>query len=96
MANIEKVSVALTSEQVATLRAAVDAGEYATTSEIVREAVRDWQMKRKLQREDLKTLRRLWDEGKASGAARPLDFRELRREGRRLLARADRAGRRGR
>ena len=96
MANIEKVSVALTSEQVATLRAAVDAGEYATTSEIVREAVRDWQMKRKLQREDLRTLRRLWDEGKASGPARPVDFRELRREGRRLLARADRAGRRGR
>ena len=96
MANIAKVSVALTSEQVATLRAAVDAGEYATTSEIVREAVRDWQLKRKHQREDLKTLRRLWDEGKASGPARPLDFGELRREGRRLLAKADRTGRRGR
>jgi antitoxin ParD1/3/4 len=96
MANIEKISVALTSEQVATLRAAVDAGEYATTSEIVREAVRDWQMKRKLQREDLRTLRRLWDEGKASGPAQPLDFREVRREGRRLLARTDSAGRRGR
>src|SRR5215470_8250915 len=96
MANIEKVSIALTSEQVATLRAAVDAGEYATTSEIVREAVRDWQLKRKHQREDLRTLRRLWDEGKASGSARPLDFRELRREGRRLLAKADKAGRGGR
>jgi len=96
MANIEKVSVALTSEQMATLREAVDAGEYATTSEIVREAVRDWQLKRKLQREDIGTLRRLWDEGKASGPARPLDFRELRREGRRLLAKADRASRRGR
>jgi antitoxin ParD1/3/4 len=96
MANIEKVSVALTSEQIATLRAAVDAGEYATTSEIVREAVRDWQMKRKLQREDLRMLRRLWDEGKASGPAQTLDFRELRREGRRLLTKADRAGRRGR
>jgi antitoxin ParD1/3/4 len=96
MANVEKVSVALTSEQVATLRAAVDAGEYATTSEIVREAVRDWQLKRKLQREDLKTLRRLWDEGKDSGPAQPVDLRELRREGRRLLVKADRAGRRGR
>jgi len=96
MANVEKVSVALTSEQVATLRAAVDAGEYATTSEIVREAVRDWQLKRKHQREDLRALRRFWDEGKASGPARPLDFPELRREGRRLLAKADRAGRRGR
>jgi antitoxin ParD1/3/4 len=91
MANIEKVSVALTSEQVATLRAAVDAGEYATTSEIVREAVRDWQMKRKLQREDLKTLRRLWDEGKASGPARPLSFAKLRREARKRLADSVRA-----
>ena len=96
MANVEKVSVALTSEQVATLRAAVEAGEYATTSEIVREAVRDWQLKRKHQREDLRILRRLWDEGKASGPARPLDFDELKREGRRLLAKDDRASRRGR
>ena len=96
MANIEKVSVALTSEQVATLRAAVEAGDYATTSEIVREAVRDWQLKREHQREDLKTLRRLWDEGKASGPARPLDFDELRRKGRQLLAKPHRAGRRGR
>jgi hypothetical protein len=44
MANIEKVSVALTGEQVSALKAAVEAGEYATTSEIVREAVRDWQL----------------------------------------------------
>jgi antitoxin ParD1/3/4 len=48
MANIEKVSVALTGEQVSALKAAVEAGEYATTGEIVREAVRDWQLKREL------------------------------------------------
>ena len=46
MASVEKVSVALTNEQVSALKAAVDSGEYATTSEIVREAVRDWQLKR--------------------------------------------------
>jgi antitoxin ParD1/3/4 len=40
--DIQKVNVALTGEQVTALRAAVDAGEYATTSEIVREALRDW------------------------------------------------------
>ena len=48
MPDIQKVSVALTSEQVFSLKAAVDAGEYATTSEIVREAVRDWQFKREM------------------------------------------------
>jgi antitoxin ParD1/3/4 len=72
--DIQKVSVALTGAQVATLKAAVEAGEYATTSEIVREAVRDWQFKREYRQEDVKRLRRLWDEGKASGPAEPFDI----------------------
>jgi antitoxin ParD1/3/4 len=74
MADIQKVSVALTGEQVSTLKAAVEAGEYATTSEIVREAIRDWQIKRELRREDIRRLRQLWDQGKASGPARPFDI----------------------
>jgi antitoxin ParD1/3/4 len=53
MCDIEKVSVALTREQVAALEAAVEAGEYATTSEIVREALREWQFKRRLRQEDV-------------------------------------------
>ena len=71
MADIQKVSVALTSEQIAALKAAVETGEYATASEIVREALRDWQFKRELRQEDIKRLRHLWDEGKASGKAKP-------------------------
>ena len=73
MADIQKVSVALTGEQLAALKAAVETGEYATTSEIVREAIRDWQFKRELRQEDIKRLRQLWDEGKASGPAEPFD-----------------------
>ena len=86
MADIQKVSVALTGEQLAALKAAVEAGEYATTSEIVREALRDWQYKRDLRQEEVKRLRKLWDEGKASGPPEPLDFDELRREARRRMA----------
>ncbi|HEY6254845.1 MAG TPA: type II toxin-antitoxin system ParD family antitoxin [Xanthobacteraceae bacterium] len=74
MADIQKVSVALTSEQLAALKAAVEAGEYATTSEIVREAIRDWQIKRELRQEDIRRLRQLWDEGKASGPGQPFDI----------------------
>ena len=74
MADVEKVSVALTREQVAALKAAVATGEYATTSEIVREAIRDWQLKRELRQEDINHLRQLWDEGKASGRIRPFDI----------------------
>jgi antitoxin ParD1/3/4 len=85
MASVEKVSVALTNEQVSALKAAVEAGEYAATSEIVREAVRDWQLKRKLRQEDIKRLRQIWDAGVASGSAGELDLKELRRHARERL-----------
>jgi antitoxin ParD1/3/4 len=91
MANIEKVSVALTGEQVSALKAAVEAGEYATTSEIVREAVRDWQLKRELRQEDIKRLRQMWDAGIASGSAGELDMKKLRREARARLKGASNA-----
>lgn len=91
MANIEKVSVALTGEQISALKAAVEAGEYATTSEIVREAVRDWQLKRELRQEDIKRLRQLWDKGLASGPAGELDMQELRKEARTRLEGARKA-----
>jgi antitoxin ParD1/3/4 len=73
VADIQKVNIALTGGQLAALKAAVEAGEYATTSEVVREAIRDWQFKRELRQEDIKRLRQLWDEGKASGPAEPFD-----------------------
>jgi antitoxin ParD1/3/4 len=87
MPEVQKVSVALTAEQVDALKAAVETGEYATTSEIVREAIRDWQLKRQLRGEDIERLRHLWDEGKASGPARRVDFDDVKRRGsRRALA----------
>ncbi len=85
MPEVQKVSVALTGEQVAALRAAVDAGEYATTSEIVREAVREWQFRRELRQEDIRRLRQAWDAGKASGAPVPMDFDRLRQEAQQRL-----------
>ena len=86
MPDVQKVSIALTGEQLVALKAAVETGEYATTSEIVREAIRDWQFKRELRREDLNRLRQLWDQGKASGAATPVDFGPARQEARQRLA----------
>jgi antitoxin ParD1/3/4 len=86
MPEVQKVSIALTGEQLGALKAAVETGEYATTSEIVREAIRDWQFKRELRQEDLKRLRQLWDQGKTSGAAKPADFEDARREARKRLA----------
>lgn len=86
MPEVQKVSIALTGEQVSALKAAVEAGEYATTSEIIREAVRDWQFKRELRREDVTRLRQMWDEGKASGTVRKADFGRVKREGQKRAA----------
>lgn len=85
--------MALTGEQIAALKAAAEQGECATPSEIVREAVPDRQMKRELRQEEIRHLRRLWDEGIASGSAGKLDFAELRREARRRLKDAQAASR---
>ena len=40
MSQVEKLSIAMTSEMAAELRAAVEAGEYSSVSEAVRDAVR--------------------------------------------------------
>lgn len=42
MSKLERITVTMPEEMVARLRAAVESGEYATTSEVVREALRDW------------------------------------------------------
>jgi antitoxin ParD1/3/4 len=89
MPDIRKVSVALTGEQVEALKRAVDTGDYATTSEAIREALRDWQWKRELRGEDIRRLREQWLGGKESGRAAPLNFVETREEARRRLKRAN-------
>jgi len=91
MPEVQKVSVALTGEQVSAMKMAIHAGEYATTSEIVREALREWQYRREMRQEDILKLRRLWDEGKASGPAVEVDFVEAKQVARQRLAAEEKA-----
>lgn len=67
MAQVEKVSIAVTPEMAAMLRRAVASGDYASSSEVVREALRDWKERRTLRNEAIAELRQLWDRGVASG-----------------------------
>ena len=67
MPNVEKISIALPGEMVAALRAAVDSGEYSSASEVIREALRGWKVKRKVEAMEVEELRRLWHEGVDSG-----------------------------
>lgn len=50
MSNVEKVSIALSNELLRSVRAAVASGEYASSSEVVREALRQWKGQRQKRR----------------------------------------------
>ena len=68
-AKIEKISVAITAGQLAKIKAAVERGDYATTSEVIRTALREWELKEELRRLEGERIAKLWDEGIASGPA---------------------------
>jgi len=83
MAGVAKVSVALTPELHNLVQTAVSEGDYASTSEVIREALRDWKERRERKKEAIAELRRLWDEGIASGPAEHFDIEGIKAEARR-------------
>ena len=90
MAQVEKISVALTAEMATMVRKAVESGEYATASEVIRDALRLWKQEQILREHEIAELRAAWEEGIASGPAEPWDAEEFLNEARaRLLAEQD-------
>lgn len=69
MSNVEKISVAVTPEMASMMRQVVESGEYASASEVMREALRDWRERRRRRERMVEEIGRLWDEGMASGPA---------------------------
>jgi antitoxin ParD1/3/4 len=89
MSAIERLTVTLPQEMASVVREAVAAGDYASSSEVIRAALRDWKTKRALQLEELAALKADIDKGLADVAAgRVRDFDETRivERGRALLA----------
>jgi putative addiction module CopG family antidote len=76
MANVEKISIALPPKMVAVVRQAVETGEYASSSEVVRDALRDWTQKRSLRQQGIDELRARCG-GKRWKTKRPV-FRSMR------------------
>ena len=83
MATVEKVSIALTRDMAALVRQAVESGEYASSSEVVRDALRDWKTKRDLREKQIEELRWLWREGLESGPGRFEGIEDILTEARR-------------
>jgi antitoxin ParD1/3/4 len=89
MAHVEKMSIALTPEMAAVVRQCVESGEYASSSEVIREALRDWKLKRALQQNELAELRHLWQTGLESGPGRLTDMDAIKAEARKRLLSQD-------
>ena len=83
MSNVQKVSVALTPELLDLLKEAVDSGEYTSTSEVIRDALRDWKLRRNVLTADAEELRALWFEGIASGPGRFTSIDQVKKEAKR-------------
>ena len=66
---MERISMALTAEQAASIKAAVGSGAYASTSEVIRDALRTWEQVRALRADELANLRSDIAKGMADVAA---------------------------
>ena len=92
MNTMERITITLTPEIAQAVRGAVEAGEYASSSEIIREALRDWRHKRALQAQELADLRVAIQEGLddiEAGRVRDFDAERIIRRGEeRLQSRA--------
>ena len=62
MQNVEKISMALPPDMAALMRQVVKAGEYASTSDVIRDALREWTDRRERRQRGLDELRARWDE----------------------------------
>jgi antitoxin ParD1/3/4 len=88
MADYEKTSFVLPADLAQSVREAVDGERYVVESDVVIEALRDWEIKEKVRAGKLQRLRELIQEGLSSGSE-PLasdEFERIKREGRALLA----------
>jgi antitoxin ParD1/3/4 len=89
MAGIERLTITLPSDMAAIVKGAVEGGDYASSSEVVREALRDWKLKRTLQLKDVESLKADIDKGLtdlAEGRVRDFDAARIIARGRKLLA----------
>jgi antitoxin ParD1/3/4 len=85
----ERMTITMPSEMAALVKGAVDSGDYASTSEVVREALRDWKAKRALRLQELAALKADIDKGLADVAAgriRDFDPERIVERGKKLLA----------
>ena len=82
---VDKRSITLSPELAQAVDDVVAAGEYASASEVIRDALRQWKDRRDLFGYTIEELRRLVQEGIDSGPGRFASMDEIKAEARRRL-----------
>ena len=88
MSEIERLTITLPAEMAATVKGAVEGGDYASSSEVIREALRDWKAKRSTQLQELAALKADIDKGLkdlAEGRVSDFDKDRIVKRGKKLL-----------
>jgi len=80
------ISVSLPQDLADFVEDRVRSGEYASSDDVIGEALRALELQRILAGADPDELRRAWQEGIDSGDYQPIDLEEVKAEGRRLKA----------
>lgn len=89
MGAIERLTITLPAEMADLVKGAVDEGDYASTSEVIREALREWKLKRELRLGQLAELKADIDRGLADvaeGRVARFDAGRIIARGKKILA----------
>ena len=89
MSTIERMTITMPADMAALVKAAVEAGDYASTSEVIRDALRQWKMRRAIQIQEIAALKSDIDKGLAdvaAGRVKDFDKKKIVERGRKLLA----------
>lgn len=89
MGAIERLTITLPADMAGLVKGAVDDGDYASTSEVIREALRDWKLRRELRLGQLAELKADIARGLADvagGRIADFDVQRIIARGRKLLA----------
>jgi antitoxin ParD1/3/4 len=85
---LERMTITMPSEMASMVQAVVDTGDYATVSEVIREAVREWRARRVNQQQELRALENDIQKGLAdleAGRLKDFDVDRIAARGRKLL-----------
>lgn len=95
MTELERLTITLTPELAETIKTAVLEGDYASASEVIREALRDWKVRREIRQEELAALKADIDQALAqvaSGQLNEFNAERIVERARKLLAARKRSG----